>query len=151
MSDSLLTRISGHTFLVAGLGPDATVLDLGANRGAFARAVLERFGCRVHSVEPTPGLAAALALTGRPMDAEEALRHGVVSRVVPDDELDETALEIAHSIAKAPPFTVKMFRQTLSRMATPLVDRSMQEESIAQSMVFARVRRGRGSRRWRAA
>ena len=30
-----------------------------------------------------------------------------------------------------------MFRQTLSRMATPLVDRSMQEESIAQSMVFA--------------
>ena len=83
------------------------------------------------------GLAADLALTGRPMDAEEALRHGVVSRVVPDDELDETALEIAHSIAKAPPFTVKMFRQTLSRMATPLVDRSMQEESIAQSMVFA--------------
>ncbi len=71
------------------------------------------------------------------MDAEEALRHGVVSRVVPDDALDETALEIAHTIAKAPPFTVKMFRRTLDRLATPLVDRSMQEESIAQSLVFA--------------
>ena len=83
------------------------------------------------------GLAADLALTGRPMPAEEALRHGVVSRVVPESELDETALEIAHAIAKAPPLTVKMFRRTLGRLATPLVDQSMAEESVAQSMVFA--------------
>ena len=83
------------------------------------------------------GLAADLALTGRPMAAEEALRHGVVSRVVPDDELDDTVLEVAHTIAKAPPFTVRMFRRTLDRLATPLVDRSMQEESVAQTMVFA--------------
>ncbi len=83
------------------------------------------------------GLVAELALTGRPMDAQEALRHGVVSRVVPDAELDETALEIAHTIAKAPPFAVKMFRRTLDRLATPLVERSMQEEAVAQSLVFA--------------
>jgi enoyl-CoA hydratase/carnithine racemase len=83
------------------------------------------------------GLVADLALTGRPMDADEALRHGVVSRVVPDDELDETALEIARTIAKVPPFTVKMFRRTLDRIATPLVDRSMQEEAVTQSLVFA--------------
>ena len=83
------------------------------------------------------GLAADLALTGRPMDAEEALRHGVVSRVVSDDDLDDTVLEIAHTIAKASPFTVKMFRRTLDRLATPLVDRSMEEESVAQAMVFA--------------
>ncbi len=83
------------------------------------------------------GLAADLALTGRPMDAQEALRHGVVSRVVPDEALDETALEIAAAIAKAPAFTVKMFRRTLDRLATPLVDHSMQEESVAQTLVFA--------------
>jgi enoyl-CoA hydratase/carnithine racemase len=83
------------------------------------------------------GLAADLALTGRPMGAEEALRHGVVSRVVPDDELDECVLEIAHTIAKAPPFTVKMFRRTLNRMVNPEVQASLQEESVAQSMVFA--------------
>jgi enoyl-CoA hydratase/carnithine racemase len=82
------------------------------------------------------GLAADLALTGRPMPAEEALRHGVVSRLVPEDELDDTALEIAHGIAKAPPFAVKMFCRTLGRLATDLVDRSMQEESVAQSLVF---------------
>jgi len=83
------------------------------------------------------GLVTDLALTGRPMDAQEALRHGVVSRVVPDEELDETALAVAHEIAARSPFAVKMFRQTLSRLATPPVDRSMAEEALAQSLVFA--------------
>jgi enoyl-CoA hydratase/carnithine racemase len=83
------------------------------------------------------GVAADLALTGRVMDAAEALRHGVVSRVVPDDKLDETALEIAHAIAKAPAFTVKMFRRTLARLADPMVKASIQEEALTQSLVFA--------------
>ena len=83
------------------------------------------------------GVAADLALTGRVMDAAEALRHGVVSRVVPDEKLDETALEIAHAIAKAPAFTVKMFRRTLARLVNPPVQASIQEEALTQSMVFA--------------
>jgi len=114
--------------------------------GESARMMLPEIG---HGVVPDSGgtarlfqmaghgLVADLALTGRPMGAEEALRHGVVSRVVPDAELDDTALEIAHAIAKAPPFTVRMFRRTLDRLATPLVDASMQEEAVAQAMVFA--------------
>jgi enoyl-CoA hydratase/carnithine racemase len=90
------------------------------------------------------GLVADLALTGRVMDAEEALRHGVVSRVVPDDKLDETVLEAARAIARLSPFTVKMFRRTLSRMATPLVLQSMQEEAVTQSLVFASHDYGEG-------
>jgi enoyl-CoA hydratase/carnithine racemase len=82
------------------------------------------------------GLVADLALTGRILDANEALSHGVVSRVVPDDKLDETCLEIAHAISKAPAFTVQMFRRTLSRMANPDVQRSIQEEALTQSLVF---------------
>jgi enoyl-CoA hydratase/carnithine racemase len=83
------------------------------------------------------GLIADLALTGRPMDAQEALRHGVVSRVVPDADLDSEALEIAHTIAKSPPFPVKLFRRSLGRLANPLVQASLAEESVAQSLVFA--------------
>ena len=83
------------------------------------------------------GVAADLALTGRAMGAEEALRHGIVSRVVPDDALDETVMTIAREIAAAPAFTVKMFRRTLARMADPLVKRSIQEEAVTQSLVFA--------------
>jgi enoyl-CoA hydratase/carnithine racemase len=83
------------------------------------------------------GLVADLALTGRTLDAEEALRHGVVSRVVPDAELDETVLAMARQIAEAPPFTVKMFLRSFRRMVNPAVQHSLAEESVAQAMVFA--------------
>lgn len=83
------------------------------------------------------GLAADLALTGRVLTAEEALGHGIVSRVVPDADLDATVLEVAHAIAAAPPFTVRMFRRTLGRLAHPPVQRTIEEEAVTQSMVFA--------------
>jgi enoyl-CoA hydratase/carnithine racemase len=83
------------------------------------------------------GVATDLALTGRAMDAQEALRHGVVSRVVPDDQLDATCLEIARDIARMSPFTVRMFRRTMGRMTDPLTRRSIQEEAITQTLVQA--------------
>jgi enoyl-CoA hydratase/carnithine racemase len=83
------------------------------------------------------GLVTDLALTGRVMDAQEALRHGVVSRVVPDAELDATCLEVARAIAAMPAFAVKMFRRTLGRMANPPVQRSIEEEAITQTLTQA--------------
>ncbi len=83
------------------------------------------------------GLTADLALTGRVLDAQEALQHGIVSRVLPDDQLESAGLEIAREIAAMPPFTVKMFLRTLRRLANPPVQASMQEEAVSQSMVFA--------------
>ncbi len=83
------------------------------------------------------GLASDLALTGRIMDAAEAERHGIVSRVVPDQELDKTVREIADAIAAAPAFSVKMFRRSLSALATPPVRSSLTEEALTQSLVFA--------------
>ncbi|MGO8873728.1 MAG: enoyl-CoA hydratase/isomerase family protein [Acidimicrobiales bacterium] len=84
------------------------------------------------------GLAADLALTGRVLTAEEALTHGVVSRLVPEgDDVDAVALEIATKIAGAPAFTVKMARRTLSNLASAEVQRSINDEALEQSMVFA--------------
>jgi enoyl-CoA hydratase/carnithine racemase len=83
------------------------------------------------------GLAADLALTGRVLGAEEALRHGIVSRVVPDDELDDTVMGMAQAIAASPELTVKMLLRTLRRLANPLVEQSLGEEAVAQAAVFA--------------
>ncbi len=82
------------------------------------------------------GLIADLALTGRAMDAEEALRHGIVSRVVPDAELDEAAMALCREIAAHPPFAVKMFRRTLSRIVNPLAQRTLQEESMGMTAIY---------------
>lgn len=43
--------------------------------------------------------AADLILTGREVDAEEALRLGIVSRVVSDEELMDAALDVARTMA----------------------------------------------------
>lgn len=82
------------------------------------------------------GLAADLALTGRVLGADEALAHGVVSRVVPLAELDDAAMTLAQEIASRPPLAVRMARAVLSSLATDEVVRSMHEEMLAQTIVF---------------
>ena len=83
------------------------------------------------------GVAADLALTGRVMDAEEALRHGVVSRVVPGERLDDEVMEIAQEIAKRPRLAVRMARSTIQSLGMDEVARSMDEEKLAQTAVMA--------------
>ena len=43
-----------------------------------------------------------LMLTARPVDAAEAHRMGLVTRVVPDGALESAALELAHEVARSP-------------------------------------------------
>lgn len=81
------------------------------------------------------GVASDLVLTGRPMGADEAYAHGVVSRVVPADALDETVSEMAHKIAAAPAVTVKMARRVLRHLSEAEVRSSMAEELIAQTFI----------------
>jgi enoyl-CoA hydratase/carnithine racemase len=83
------------------------------------------------------GVTMDLILTGRVLDAEEALRHGVVSRVVPADALEETAREMAETIANSPAFTVSMSRRNMHLIADAVVRQSIREEATTQTLVFA--------------
>ncbi|MFN2545021.1 MAG: enoyl-CoA hydratase/isomerase family protein [Actinomycetota bacterium] len=83
------------------------------------------------------GMAADLALTGRVLDADEALRHGVVSRVVPEERLDDEVMAVAQEIAKRPPLAVRMARATIASLGVPEVERSMHEEKLAQTVVMS--------------
>ena len=61
------------------------------------------------------GQASELLLTGRRVPAEEALRIGLVNRVVPQDELLESAFSLAAEITRNSPFGVQMTKQVLQR------------------------------------
>ena len=57
--------------------------------------------------------AAEMLLTGRPIDAQEAHRIGLVSRVVPLAELMPTAMKIADQICKCGPLAVQAAKQAM--------------------------------------
>jgi len=81
------------------------------------------------------GVAADMVLTGRVMTADEALAHGVVSRIVPLDRLDHEVREMAEKIVAAPAVTVRAARRILGHLAVPEVVTSMDEEMIAQTFI----------------
>ena len=56
-----IDRFYGHSVLIDDLKLSSTVVDLGANHGNFAMAIVERFRCKPFCVEPDPGLYQALA------------------------------------------------------------------------------------------
>ncbi len=63
--------------------------------------------------------AAELLFTGRIIDAREAEQIGLVSRVVPHEELLPSALELARAIASNPPLAVQRIKRGLRRALDP--------------------------------
>lgn len=63
-------------------------------------------------------VALELMMTGRRMDAEEALRWGVVNRVVPRADLDAATLDLATQIASMSPLTLRMGKDSFYESET---------------------------------
>lgn len=98
------------------------------------------------------GVVSDMVLTGRIMDADEALSHGIVSRVVPADELDGVVREMAEQIAATPTVAVKLAREVLRQLTVPDVRASMRDEMIYQTFLnrsddFAEFRAARAEGR----
>jgi enoyl-CoA hydratase/carnithine racemase len=79
--------------------------------------------------------ASEMIFTGAPIDARRAAEWGLVSRVVSDDELMESALALAHSIAGNPPDVLRMSKRLVregQRMDLPsLLELSAAFQGIA--------------------
>ena len=60
-------------------------------------------------------VAAEILLTGNRIDAQEALRVGLISRVVPRDQLMSTAMEMANTICTRAPLGVRACKEAMVR------------------------------------
>jgi enoyl-CoA hydratase/carnithine racemase len=74
-----------------------------------------------------PGRAKDLILTGRQVDAQEALRIGLVDRVVPHDELQDQAVTLAGELARG-----ALAAQNLAKLA---IDEGL-EGSLAKGLAL---------------
>ena len=72
-------------------------------------------------------VASELLLTGDFIDAARAERTGLVSRVVPDDQLESCARELAHSMLRNSPLGLRLTKECLKHS----IDAGSLEQAIA--------------------
>lgn len=81
--------------------------------------------------------AAELALTGDVIDAQEALAFGLVSRVVPTEELLTEARNIAERIAANPPHAVRLTKRLLREGQASSLATLLELSAAMQALVHA--------------
>jgi len=88
--------------------------------------------------------AKELMFTGRMMDAEEALACGLVSRVVPQAKLMETALALAAEIAAKPPLSVSFIKNAVHTGMQVGMEAGLDYERYAAAMIMDSEDRAEG-------
>jgi len=84
-----------------------------------------------------PAKAAELALVGDPLDAAEALRLGLVSKVVPGDRLLDEARAMARRLAEGAPLALALTKEALQRSSTIDLDEALEGEAKLQGIAGA--------------
>jgi enoyl-CoA hydratase len=82
------------------------------------------------------GWTRLLAFTGRRIDAETAMRIGIVQEVVPRDSLEEHAKALALEIAGNAPLAVQGIKRTINHWAERGLTEAMQFEAASASVLF---------------
>lgn len=115
-------------FIAAGARVGETYAKVGLVPGAGGAYFLPRL----------VGIAKALELFwgAELVDAQEALRLGIVNRVYPDDELMPKTLEFARTVANAPPLSVKLIKRAVYQSAT--MDLASSLDLISSHMTLVR-------------
>jgi 2-(1,2-epoxy-1,2-dihydrophenyl)acetyl-CoA isomerase len=80
--------------------------------------------------------ACEMIFTGEVIDAAEALRLGIVSRVVAPEELMPTAYDVARRIAAGPPVAIRLAKRSLYANEDLDLRGALQIETMAQNICF---------------
>jgi 2-(1,2-epoxy-1,2-dihydrophenyl)acetyl-CoA isomerase len=79
------------------------------------------------------GIARAkeLVYTARPVDAQEAKALGLVTRVVPDGDLEKEARALAAEMAQSATYALALAKKMLHSMYTPTLEQLLEMETLA--------------------
>lgn len=94
-------------------------------------------GTQLLSMLAGPSRAKQMVLTGAAVGAEQALAWGLVNEVVEVDALDERAMELAVTLAQAPPLAVGFAKHLVDEMWKEPVRRGIRSELAVQTALFA--------------
>ena len=77
-----------------------------------------------------------MLFTGRRLTAHEAERHGLVARVVPHEQLMDSVMELAGTIAKNPPGVLRLAKESIYRSLSSDLETAFARESQVQLECF---------------
>src|SRR5687767_8702855 len=80
-----------------------------------------------------PAKAKELIFTGDTIDAEEALRIGLVNRLVDESELEQAATALAERIAGQPPIAVRGSKRCVDQASHQSLGEGLREAAIGQA------------------
>ena len=80
--------------------------------------------------------AMEILLTGEPISAEQALRIGLINRVVPRSQLMDTCISLAKRICENGPFATRMIKESALRTADLPEEQAYHVEAFLANQVF---------------
>ncbi|NTW50686.1 MAG: enoyl-CoA hydratase, partial [Chlorobiales bacterium] len=81
--------------------------------------------------------AMEMILTGNFIDAHDALRYGLVNKVVPIESYFEEAKDLARTIASKPPIAVQLAKECINKVYDSSLDEGLDYERRSFYMLFA--------------
>lgn len=135
----LVVAVNG---IAAGAGVSLALLadvTIAARSASFAVLFTPKLGLApdmgaTHLLPARIGVARAryLALTGRPVAAEEAVRIGLIAECVDDTALEARGRELAHELAMGPTRAQLALRDLLDHGAARALGEQLEREAVAQ-------------------
>jgi enoyl-CoA hydratase len=82
-------------------------------------------------------LASEIIMTGNFLTAEMAQSFGIISRVVPDDDLMKNVLELAHLLAKKSTTSLRMIKEAINLAQNVGLSQGMRSERLMFRSLFS--------------
>ncbi|WP_442601011.1 enoyl-CoA hydratase-related protein [Paenibacillus sp. KN14-4R] len=81
--------------------------------------------------------AMEMLLTGEPINADEALRYGLINKVVPIEVYLQEAIKLARQIASQPPLAVRLIKKSVHKAVSHSLDEGIAFERNCFYLLFA--------------
>ena len=92
------------------------------------------------------GKAAEMLFTGDFMEADEGYRLGFLNRLVDEDELESTTMEMARKIAAGPPIAIRLSKLMLYKGLEFDLDTALKMAATAETITLTSYDHGEGTR-----